>query len=142
MDYKRPGQQKVRDLDYTVVTEQELPEELQKEIDERYTEDFKMTCMLDDSLYIVRGFGMQETGGYSIQVQDLYLAQNAIYFEADLLGPENVRRQKRQSAIRILSSRPNDWKKMWYLNRKGETYGIKNRSSLYGRKKGTRRSLR
>ena len=48
-----------------------------------------MTCMLDDSLYIVRGFGMQETGGYSIQVQNLYLAQNAIYFEADLIGPEN-----------------------------------------------------
>ncbi|MEI3280823.1 MAG: protease complex subunit PrcB family protein [Eubacterium ramulus] len=81
---QKTGTQKVRDLDYTVVTEQELPEELQKEIDERYTEDFKMTCMLDDSRYIVRGFGMQETGGYSIQVQDLYLAQNAIYFEADL----------------------------------------------------------
>ena len=86
---QKTGTQKVRDLDYTVVTEQELPEELQKEIDERYTEDFKMTCMLDDSLYTVRGFGMQETGGYSIQVQDLYLAQNAIYFEADLIGPEN-----------------------------------------------------
>ena len=83
---QKTGTQKVRDLDYTVVTEQELPEELQNE---RYTEDFKMTCMLDDSLYIVRGFGMQETGGYSIQVQDLYLAQNAIYFEADLIGPEN-----------------------------------------------------
>ena len=84
---QKTGTQKVRDLDYTVVTEQELPEELQKEINERYTEDFKMTCMLDDSLYIVRGFGMQETGGYSIQVQNLYLAQNAIYFEADLIGP-------------------------------------------------------
>ena len=58
---QKTGTQKVRDLDYTVVTEQELPEELQ----------------------------MQETGGYSIQVQDLYLAQNAIYFEADLIGPEN-----------------------------------------------------
>ena len=80
---QKTGTQKVRDLDYTVVTEQELPEELQKEINERYTEDFKMTCMLDDSLYIV------ETGGYSIQVQNLYLAQNAIYFEADLIGPEN-----------------------------------------------------
>lgn len=32
---QKTGTQKVRDLDYTVVTEQELPEELQKEIDER-----------------------------------------------------------------------------------------------------------
>ena len=32
---------------------------------------------------------MQETGGYSIQMQELYLAENAIYFAADLIGPEN-----------------------------------------------------
>ena len=33
---QKTGTQKVRDLDYTVVTEQELPEELQKEIDGLY----------------------------------------------------------------------------------------------------------
>ena len=32
---------------------------------------------------------MQETGGYSIQMRELYLADNAIYFDADLIGPEN-----------------------------------------------------
>lgn len=58
-------------------------------IEARKAEDFKMTYLLDDALYIVHGFGMQETGGYSIQVQALYLAENAIYFETDLIGPEN-----------------------------------------------------
>ena len=72
-----------------MVGEQELPEELKAEIESRKAGDFKMTYLLDDALYIVRGFGMQETGGYSIQMQALYLAENAIYFEADLIGPEN-----------------------------------------------------
>ncbi len=87
---QKTGTEKIRDLDYTVVAEREIPEELQNEIAQRYTEDFKMTYMLDDSLYIVRGYGMQETGGYSIQVENLYLAENAIYFEADLIGPDGT----------------------------------------------------
>ena len=87
--WKKTGVEKLRDLDYTVVGEAELPEELKTEIEARKVEDFKMTYLLDDALYIVHGFGMQETGGYSIQVQALYLAENAIYFETDLIGPEN-----------------------------------------------------
>ena len=66
-----------------------MPQELQDEIESRKAEDFKMTYMMDDALYIVRGFGMQETGGYSIQVQNLYLAENALYFETDLIGPDH-----------------------------------------------------
>ena len=83
------GTEKIRDVDYTVVTEEEIPGELLEKIEAQKAEDFKMTYMLDDALYIVRGFGMQATGGYSIQVQNLYLAENALYFESDLIGPEN-----------------------------------------------------
>lgn len=86
---QKTGTEKIRDVDYTVVTEQEMPPELQAEIENRKAEDFKMTYVLDDALYIVRGFGMQETGGYSIQVQNLYLSENALYFETDLIGPDN-----------------------------------------------------
>ena len=64
---QKTGTQKVRDLDYTVVTEQELPEELQKEIDERYTEDFKMTCMLDCAwLWNAGDRRIQYTGSRSV----------------------------------------------------------------------------
>jgi len=82
--WKKTGVEKLRDLDYTVVGEAELPGELKTEIEARKAEDFKMTYLLDDALYIVHGFGMQETGGYSIQVQALYLAENAIYVRAVL----------------------------------------------------------
>ncbi len=89
------GTEKIRDVDYTVVTEEEIPGELLEKIEAQKAEDFKMTYMLDDALYIVRGFGMQATGGYSIQVQNLYLAENALYFETDLIGPENGNQEEK-----------------------------------------------
>lgn len=86
---RKAGAEKIRDLEYTVLEETEIPETLRNEIEQRKAEDFKMSYCEGDGLYIVRGFGMQETGGYSIQMQELYLAENAIYFAADLIGPEN-----------------------------------------------------
>lgn len=84
----KTGTEKIRDLDYTVLEEEEIPEKLLKEIEEKKEGDFKMSYVLDDYLYIVRGFGMQETGGYSIRVQEVYLTENAVYFDADLIGPK------------------------------------------------------
>ena len=86
---KKAGTEKIRDLEYTVLEETEIPETLLEEIEQKKSEDFKTSYCEDDGLYIVRGFGMQETGGYSIQMRELYLADNAVYFDADLIGPEN-----------------------------------------------------
>lgn len=86
---KKTGTEKIRDLDYTVLNEEEIPEKLMEKIQEKKEDDFKMSYTVDDYLYIVRGFGMQETGGYSIQVQEFYLADNAVYFDADLIGPKS-----------------------------------------------------
>lgn len=84
---------KVRDLDYHVVAEEELPEELKTQIEEKQAADFKMTYETPEYLYIVRGYGERETGGYSIQVAELYLSSNAVFFKSTLVGPrkgENV----------------------------------------------------
>ena len=40
------------------------------------------------NLYIVIGYGPQETGGCSIAVHELYLTDNAIVVDTELLGPE------------------------------------------------------
>lgn len=79
---------KVRDLEFTVVDQERLPEELKAIIEEKKTQPFKMTYSDDENLYIVVGYGPQETGGYSIQVKELYLTDNAIVFDTELLGPE------------------------------------------------------
>lgn len=78
---------KVADLDYEIVEESEIPEKVMAIIEEKKAADFKTTCELDGELYIVRGYGEQETGGYSICIRDCYLTSNAILFDTELVGP-------------------------------------------------------
>lgn len=78
---------KVSDLEYTVVEDAKVPEELRAMIEEKKAADFKLTFEAEDGLYIVRGYGEQETGGYSISVNELCLTTNSIYFKTTLLGP-------------------------------------------------------
>ena len=79
---------KVRDLEFTVMDQERIPEELKAIIEEKKIQPFKLTYSDDENLYIVVGYGPQETGGYSIQVKELYLTDNAIVFDTELLGPE------------------------------------------------------
>jgi len=78
---------KVSDLDYEIIEEGDLPEELKTKIEEKKAADFKLTYEGDSYLYVVRGYGEQETGGYSIQILDFYLTQNAVVFDTNLIGP-------------------------------------------------------
>ena len=84
---ERTNRTKVRDLDYQVVAEEEIPEELKTQIAEKKAADFKLTYETPEYLYIVRGYGEQETGGYSIQMSELYLSSNAVFFKTTLIGP-------------------------------------------------------
>lgn len=78
---------KISDLEYELVEEDDLPQELKAKIEEKKSADFKLTYESDGHLYITRGYGEQETGGYSIQILDCYLTQNAIVFKTNLIGP-------------------------------------------------------
>lgn len=73
--------------DYSVTSEDKLPQELKSLIDDKKTEPFKMTYQDEGYLYICQGYGTRETGGYSIQVKDIYHTDNAIYFSSTLIGP-------------------------------------------------------
>ena len=81
---------KVRDLEFTVVGETDLPEELKQVIGYKKYAAFKMTYTDDQNLYIAVGYGEQENGGYSISVRELYLTENAIVADTELLGPESA----------------------------------------------------
>lgn len=78
---------KVKDLPYTIVEDSDMPEELAGMIEERKAADFKLTYEKDDELYIIRGYGEQATGGYSIRIKECYLTTNAILFDTELVGP-------------------------------------------------------
>lgn len=78
---------KVCDLEYMVLSEEEVPDELKIQIEEKKAADFKLTYRDDAYLYIVRGYGEKETGGYSIGVRECYLTTNAVVFCTELVGP-------------------------------------------------------
>lgn len=79
---------KLRDLDFTVLSEEKIPEELKTKMEEVKTAPFQFTYQDKDSLYICVGYGQQETGGYSIAVNELYLTDSNICVSTSLLGPE------------------------------------------------------
>lgn len=79
---------KLRDLDFTILGEELVPAELAAMIEERKKEPFKMTYSDNENLYICVGYGQQETGGYSITVDELYLTEEAVYVQTTLLGPD------------------------------------------------------
>ncbi len=79
---------KLRDLDFTVLSEEKIPAELLTIIKEKGAEPFKLTYTDNEYLYIAIGYGEQNTGGYSIAVNELYLTDNAIYVNTSLLGPD------------------------------------------------------
>lgn len=75
-------------IDFTVVEEEDLPQELLAIIADKKETGFKLTYSCNGYLYIVQGYGMQNTGGYSISVDNVYETDNAIYFDTTLMGPE------------------------------------------------------
>ena len=79
--------EKIRDMEFTVLNKNEIPEELMAEIQGREKNSFKLTYEDQGYLYIAEGYGRQETSGYSIQVGELYETENAIYVRTDLMGP-------------------------------------------------------
>lgn len=80
---------KLRDLDFTIQSEETIPTEVMKMIKEKKEEPFKFTFTDGENLYICIGYGKQDRGGYSITVDALYLTEDAIYVETTLLGPDD-----------------------------------------------------
>lgn len=79
---------KLRDLDFTVLSEEMIPEQLLPIIEEKKTGAFQITYTDNANLYICIGYGEQETGGYSIAVNELYLTDKNIVIDTSLLGPK------------------------------------------------------
>lgn len=87
-DMSGEGNIKLRDLDFTVLSEEKIPEELKTVIAEKGSEPFRLTYSDNQNLYISIGYGEQKTGGYSIAVDELYLTDDAVHVSTSLLGPD------------------------------------------------------
>lgn len=95
--------EKLRDMDFTVVDEDDIPEALKEMMDEREDKPFKLTFADNGELYIAVGYGLQPTTGYSIRVKELYESKNAVYIHTNLIGPaKDERIIEREKAVSIV----------------------------------------
>ena len=66
-------EEKIRDISFAVLEEKQ--------------EAFCLTFGDEEWLYLARGYGEKETGGYSVEVAECYESANAICLKTRLLGP-------------------------------------------------------
>lgn len=106
----RLDEKKITDIEYTVTSEDRLPEELKILIDGKKQQPFKMTYQDGDYLYICQGYGSKPAGGYSIQVEDLYRTTNAIFFSVTLIGPsqEELKTEKETTPYIVVKTEYQD----------------------------------
>lgn len=78
---------RIKDLEFTVVEDGDVPAPIMDIIMEKKKQPFKTSYVYSDNLYIIVGYGEKPTGGYSISVDDLFLASNAVYIYTNLIGP-------------------------------------------------------
>lgn len=87
------AEEKVKDLEFTVVGQNEIPKELMDMIEQKKTEEFRLTYTSGEDLYIAVGYGEQQTGGFSISVPEFYLTENSMVIKTELQGPEQGSQQ-------------------------------------------------
>lgn len=85
--YEKINKSKVKDLDYTVVSEIEMPKEVIDIVNNRKEMPFKVTYSDKEYTYIIIGYGRQKYSGYSIKVEEVYESKNSICVKTKFEGP-------------------------------------------------------
>lgn len=75
-------------LEYTVMKQEELPQEVVELMEQKKEKPFQMTYQVGKVRYLMKGYGEQITGGYSIQVEEVSQSENAVFCKTRLVGPE------------------------------------------------------
>lgn len=86
--FQKDDMKKLRDIEYTVVDESKCPEELLEYIKGEKKEPFEITYGDEGYLYIVKGYGVKETSGYSIEIEECFETEDTIWVKTNLLGPK------------------------------------------------------
>lgn len=74
---------------FTVISINDVPEELKSEIKQRYKSPFELTYPTGKSdLYLVKGYGRQDSPGYNISVEDIYYSDAGLVVDTNLSEPE------------------------------------------------------
>ena len=86
-EMKQVGNMAKTEVEFTVVEPDEVPSELAVIIEENKQGEIKLTYEDQGDMYLVRGYGQQKTGGYSIAVNEVFLAEDGLHVDTSLIGP-------------------------------------------------------
>ena len=76
-------------LEYSIVKNEDLPAELAALIQEKKANEFQLTYQSEKDLFLIKGYGQQMSGGYSISVEELGVTSQAVFFRTQLIGPSD-----------------------------------------------------
>lgn len=78
----------VSPVEYTIVSQEDnIPAEALSLIQEKREKEFQLTYQSGEDLYLIKGYGRQMTGGYSIAVEELGIMGKVLRFKTKLMGP-------------------------------------------------------
>lgn len=75
-------------VDFTVVEMRQIPKALKEIIEKNKKQEIRMSYSDGDELYLIRGYGEQKTGGYSIVVKSCTEDEELLCLNTQLLGPQ------------------------------------------------------
>ena len=66
-----------KELSYAIVKPGDFPPEIDQILRKKKESAFQMAYESGDDLYILRGYGKQKSGGFSIQIEEVSKSENA-----------------------------------------------------------------
>ena len=79
-------------LSYAIVKPGDFPPEIDQILRRKKESAFQMAYESGDDLYILRGYGKQKSGGFSIQIEEV--SKYAVFVRTKLVGPAAKEEQK------------------------------------------------
>ena len=75
-----------KELSYAIVKPGDFPPEIDQILRKKKESAFQMAYESGDDLYILRGYGKQKSGGFSIQIEEVSKSENAVFVRTKLVG--------------------------------------------------------
>ncbi len=91
-----------KEIPFVILGQEVIPEEVKKLIESKKEQQIKLTYVDDEKRYIIIGYGKQNTGGYSIYIEDLYAADNGIIVDTALVAPKNTAEVKKVPSYPVM----------------------------------------
>lgn len=78
---------KISDIPFEILSEDNYPDEVKRLVNERKKYEFMTSYSDGEDLYIIVGYGKQNTGGYSIRLDELYESADELRVATTFIGP-------------------------------------------------------